>query len=68
MIKIDVHYKSGGTESLIMSDKEASEEIKKFLEGCSDDYIKKWMKKMKGYNEDISGDVQYGDGSWDLNK
>ena len=32
MIKIDVHYKSGGTESLIMSDKEASEEIEKFLE------------------------------------
>jgi len=64
MIKIDVQYKSGGTESLIMSDSEASEEIEKFLSSCSDPQIKAWMCKMKGKEKPI--DCQNGDGKWDL--
>jgi len=65
MIKIDVQYQSGRTESLIMSDTEAGEEIERFLKGHSDPEIKQWMSKMKG--KDIPSNFQCGDGSWDLN-
>tara|TARA_B110001454_G_scaffold204264_1_gene212904 strand:+ start:260 stop:478 length:219 start_codon:yes stop_codon:yes gene_type:complete len=65
MIKIDVQYQSGRTESLIMSDTEAGEEIERFLKSRNDPEIKQWMSKMKG--KDIPNDFQYGDGSWDLN-
>jgi len=48
MVKVEFSYGDGTSESLIMTDHEASDELQHFLNRYPDAGKKQWMAKMKG--------------------
>ena len=48
MVKVELEYEDGHEETVVMTNGEASHELKLFLSKCNDAAKKQWMTRVKG--------------------